>query len=756
MLEQLERSIRQSLSRYAELETEAPLKDAAEHLELHLLRVRLWVMRHMRRYADRLFKADGTYSDRCVGPQEFARLMGFEPQLTEGEVWLDDLGVPTLEEVGEHLARVEAALEARLQATLAAGLEGRLPIEVVRRGFALAPEELDLLLAAAAPRLSTDLSRLYAVAWSDYSVRQPTAGFICELIAPDEAEVDRLMRRLTARQTLLAADLTHLVDNPRWQPTTPRLHALVVVPQRVLDHLAGVGLHDAEVDGAVLHNSALRPQETVIPRSLYTAVVSGLERPQARVLLIGSSSSGRCTVVRSVAAAQDRRVMEVDLGQALSGKPQAAVMGTLHALLREARLLQAVLYLNLDSFDLDEINRQMGGRASAIRDTLAAYNGSIFIATRDLSHNLHRLFDDLVEVEVNAPDHEGQLLLWRMALRGATTDERVEALSNQLSLSYRLPSGLIFRAVQTAQAYARAAARDLGGGAGDSTEGAELEPDHILKAIRQLLDHKLGALADPVHVQMTLDQVVLTDDNRHAVDEVLAFARHSPYVFKQWRFGEKSPTGKGLSVLFSGPPGTGKTLVAGVIAHELGRFLYRIDLSQVVDKYIGETEKNLGRVFDEAERAQAILLFDEADSLFSKRTDVKSSNDRYANLEVNYLLQRLDEFTGVSILTTNHPQSIDDAFQRRIRFKVEFPMPDRDMRADLWKRLLPPAAPIDEAIDWELLAEDFEYSGGHIRNAILRASVRAAARGHGITEELLYDAAVDESRELGQLVRRYE
>ncbi|MEO1273049.1 MAG: ATP-binding protein, partial [Myxococcota bacterium] len=193
----------------------------------------------------------------------------------------------------------------------------------------------------------------------------------------------------------------------------------------------------------------------------------------------------------------------------------------------------------------------------------------------------------------------------------------------------------------------------------------------------------------------------------------------------------------------------------GVIAHELGRFLYRIDLSQVVDKYIGETEKNLGRVFDEAERAQAILLFDEADSLFSKRTDVKSSNDRYANLEVNYLLQRLDDFTGVSILTTNHPQSIDDAFQRRIRFKVEFPMPDHDMRRNLWQRLLPPAAPVDDNIDWDLLAEDFEYSGGHIRNAILRASVRAAARGQGISEALLYDSAVDESRELGQLVRRY-
>ncbi|MEL6182473.1 MAG: ATP-binding protein, partial [Myxococcota bacterium] len=342
-----------------------------------------------------------------------------------------------------------------------------------------------------------------------------------------------------------------------------------------------------------------------------------------------------------------------------------------------------------------------------------------------------------------------------MALRGVTTPQRSASLSNQLAISYRLPAGIVFRSVQTAQAYALADHNAKTGAPATSDTPPTIEPDHLLKAIRQQLDHQLGSLADPVAVQMTLGQVVLTKDNRTAIEEVLAFARHSPYVFNQWRFGEKSPTGKGLSVLFSGPPGTGKTLVAGVIAHELGRFLYRIDLSQVVDKYIGETEKNLGRVFDEAERAQAILLFDEADSLFSKRTDVKSSKDRYANLEVNYLLQRLDDFTGVSILTTNHPQSIDDAFQRRIRFKVEFPMPDHDMRRNLWQRLLPPAAPVDDNIDWDLLAEDFEYSGGHIRNAILRASVRAAARGQGISEALLYDSAVDESRELGQLVRRY-
>ncbi|MEL6181098.1 MAG: AAA family ATPase, partial [Myxococcota bacterium] len=401
MLEELEQSIRESLSQYGTVDPEAPFANPSEHLELHLMRVRLWVMRHMRLYADRLFKADGTYSDRCVGPQEFARLMGFEPDRTDGDEWLDGLGVPTLDRIEGYLTQLESGMQGRLEATIRINRVGRLPAEAVRQGFGLRSEAFDLLMAAAGPRLSTDLSRLCAVAWCDYSVRQPTAGFIAELVAGTAPERTReLLGQLTRRSPLVEASLVELAENPRWQPHTPRLHALVVVPQRILDHLSGVGLHEAEVDGAVLHNSALPPGETVIPRSLFTAVQAGLESPRARVCLIGSSGSGRCTVVRSIAATHDLRVMEVDLGQALAGKPAHAVMETVHDLLREARLLRAVLFLNLDQFNFDEVGRQMGGRIANLGTALAAYQGPIFVATRDLNHNLHRLLDNLVEVRV--------------------------------------------------------------------------------------------------------------------------------------------------------------------------------------------------------------------------------------------------------------------------------------------------------------------------------------------------------------------
>jgi SpoVK/Ycf46/Vps4 family AAA+-type ATPase len=207
-----------------------------------------------------------------------------------------------------------------------------------------------------------------------------------------------------------------------------------------------------------------------------------------------------------------------------------------------------------------------------------------------------------------------------------------------------------------------------------------------------------------------------------------------------------------VSALFSGPPGTGKTMVASLIAKELGLELFRVDLSRIVSKYVGETEKNLGRAFDEAENSQAVLLFDEADALFARRTDVKSSNDRYANLEVNYLLQRLESFEGIVLLTTNNASSIDDAFRRRLRFRIEFDTPEAPERKLLWHAMFPADAPLAADVNFDQLAEQFEMSGGYIKNAVVRAAFLAAAAGPTqITHGLLMRAAQLEWREMGRL-----
>ncbi len=221
---------------------------------------------------------------------------------------------------------------------------------------------------------------------------------------------------------------------------------------------------------------------------------------------------------------------------------------------------------------------------------------------------------------------------------------------------------------------------------------------------------------------------------------------------RSWGFERKLAYGRSVSALFSGPPGTGKTMVATLIAKKLGLELFRVDLSRVVSKWVGETEKNLGRAFDEAKRSQAILLFDEADSLFAKRTEVKSANDRYANLEVNYLLQRLEAYDGVVLLTTNAQSTIDDAFKRRLRFRVEFPMPDAEERARLWRSMLPSGAPVDIDINFDQLARRFEMAGGYIKNAVIRAAYLAAATPRKrITQAIITLAATLEWEDMGNL-----
>lgn len=238
-----------------------------------------------------------------------------------------------------------------------------------------------------------------------------------------------------------------------------------------------------------------------------------------------------------------------------------------------------------------------------------------------------------------------------------------------------------------------------------------------------------GKLATPIDTATSWHRAVFDAETKQLLQDIIDACRFQHALLETWGFAATLPYGRAVTALLAGPPGTGKTMSASLIAHELGRPLFRVDLARIVSKYIGETEKQLGRVFDEAEGTGAILLFDEADALFSKRTEVKSSNDRHANLEVNFLLQRLETFTGVVILTTNHEHLIDPAFKRRLRYRIAFPSPDLNERLALWETLIPRATPLGDDVDLARLAERFPLSGGHMLNALVRAATRAMAAG---------------------------
>ncbi len=271
------------------------------------------------------------------------------------------------------------------------------------------------------------------------------------------------------------------------------------------------------------------------------------------------------------------------------------------------------------------------------------------------------------------------------------------------------------------------------------------------EAVRQHLENKLGKTAQRITRLASWADIVLPEDILDSLLELTARVRHRRKVFEGWGFDGSITTARGITALFSGSPGTGKTMVAGVIARDLGLDLYRVDVSKIASRWLGETEKNLGALFDAAEDGQVMLLFDEADSLFGKRTEVKTSADKYANMEVNYLLQRRDSFEGIAILTTNFGKAIDPAFRRRLTYRVTFPFPDEVMREQLWKSLIPPQVPVDGVIDFRALAQRFRLSGGYIRNAALRAAFLAAEEGVALSHDHLERAIRMEFREIGKL-----
>lgn len=261
----------------------------------------------------------------------------------------------------------------------------------------------------------------------------------------------------------------------------------------------------------------------------------------------------------------------------------------------------------------------------------------------------------------------------------------------------------------------------------------------VWSAAREAARGGLNLLAQRIVTRATFDDLVLPLSHLAALRDIARQLRHRERVYRDWGFGDTNSRGQGLTALFAGESGTGKTLAAEAIANEVDLDLYRVDLATVVSKYIGETEKNLKALFDAAETSGAVLLFDEADALFGKRSEVKDSHDRYANIEVAYLLQRIEQYRGLAILTTNLKGALDRAFLRRIRFVVQFPFPDARARAEIWKRQFSASAPI-AALDYDSLGK-LSLAGGHIRSIAVNAAFRAADDGGVIDHRLLTDAA---------------
>lgn len=449
------------------------------------------------------------------------------------------------------------------------------------------------------------------------------------------------------------------------------------------------------------------------------------QREPPLVILVGPRGIGRRTMVVAAFARVGKPVVSIDGARALADEH------IVHALHRETIFLGAIPVIANASELVEHAPSERRKLARAIDDS----PGPCIVTTNDPDFDLP-VARPIIRLKVRPLDASSRASLWRTALADDAIDEN---LASELAMRYQLGPGAIHSAVGNARRIATPLTRAA-----------------LIEGVRSTIVERFGRLADRLDVTDRWEDIVLPPETLDQIQSLIARVRHAYRVYEDWRFPRTTARGGGVAALFSGPPGTGKTLVAGIIARELDRDLFRVDLSRVVSKWVGETEKQLGELFDAAEASDALLLFDEADSLFAKRTEVKSSSDRYANLEVNYLLQRIETFGGITILTTNLDASIDAALRRRLATHIVFWPPEHDERVELWRRYSTFGAPTQGTLDLEYLAEEFpDMTGANIRNATLAAAFLAAAEPNGaINQDLLVRAARSEYRAMGRVLGR--
>ena len=509
------------------------------------------------------------------------------------------------------------------------------------------------------------------------------------------------------------------LENPR----AMRHRQIVSLVPRLRGLMLGEASLAAELDDVARLRRVEASPDLVLAPGVMERTSDLVRRAGAYVIATGMDGSGRASMLCKAAHAQGYDVIDVACARIAS--EQSTAIEQLQIIGREARLLRAAVLLR----DCELLAEGLTSRLESILDGCDLP----LLATSISRPMCARGKRELVEVKLSPLEAQPCAELWRRAIPMASEHDHAH-----LAATYPLAPAVIH------SVGARIA----------TVPPAELTASVVDQAIAQAVDDRLSGLARRIEVSQTWEDLVLPADQVSMVNELLARVRRRRTVYERWGFGTKLAKGLGVAALFSGPPGTGKTMAASLIAKGLGLQLYQVDLAQMVSKWIGETEKNLARLFDAAESSQAVLLFDEADSLFGKRTEVKSSNDRYANLEVNYLLQRLETFTGICLLTTNHENAIDEAFRRRLSFHIRFPMPDEIERAGLWRALIPPSAPVSPDVDFTKLGRTIELSGGYIRNAVLRAAFVAADQGSSITMKQLWHAAQIECDAAGKLTGR--
>lgn len=647
-------------------------------------------------------------------------------------------------------SRFKRLLEVDYEASFNQGIE--LPDWKIRQRYALDDLDMFVLWVVACDQLAPEFKLALRMTWDQQTVTFINTAVFLRFLVPDAVERHEIIARLSPSSPMVLAGLFRF--NSHSVPGQP-LYYEILISEQLLRQFSGIqSISVASTAFAELqkphfsndtfiaadHDRTLHIIENFLKRPKLSQLPN-LERenlnfsPSLGFTVEGIAGSGRATFVKIIASQLDLPVIIVQCSP-LTAMHVSDCEDYLKSVFNDASLMNAILCLrDAGPMLTDEKTASIFARQLAIHPVICAF-------CIELAVKIHPVVEPYIifKAKMDANLRDNAKILWQqhLALPGLNTENvDVTALSERIALQP-------FQ-IQKAAKYAYYA-----GDLGEALNNRILE-----KSAAKQVSKNIGNLAFVSDPEIDLSDVIVSEDIMASIQKIIGSARNRRRVLYEWGLSKRIRRGTGVIALFDGDPGTGKTHSAEAIAHELGLSLMRINIATMVDKYVGETEKNLTTIFEQARPDMQLLLFDEADSLFTKRTsNVSKSNDRYSNMSVNVLLQLVERYEGVSILTTNLKNAIDPAFERRITYKVYFPMPKKKERERLWKYMCPPEIVTAEPIDYEWLSE-LEMSGGEIKNAVLTAAFNAATQGQLLNTDFLYDAGVAEASAAGRVMRRY-
>jgi len=615
-------------------------------------------------------------------------------------------------------------------------LENQLnPLVKLANLFNLSPLDCHILLICLAPELDRRYERLYAYLQDDVSQRRPTVNLMVNLLGGDVFERFAVWERLKPTMPLRDHHLIEAVPDPAQSNPTFLAHHLKL-DHRILMYLLGDAVIDSRLRTSthILTPENMRATAVVIPPTLRIALSDTQKGKPPVIYMQGAKGAGRRVAAQALCGEYAIPLVMADLGQMKDLEIPFTLAWKLA--LREARLAEAALLL----FDWDSCLSPTDGQPSdELWGALEDYPYPIFLCGTEAYEPLDpSRARRVLRVKFNLPTYDERFQAWGESLadHGVNTDA---TQLDELASKFKLTQIQISRAVNTAADIA-------------ASRGETVVMTDLISGAQAHSSLHLGRLAKKIVPRFKWEDLIVPPDRVEQLREICARIRYQHVINDMWGFNHRVVAAPGVTALFAGESGTGKTLAAEVIANDLGLLLYKIDLSAVVSKYIGETEKNLSVIFDEAHQSNAVLFFDEADALFGKRSEVKDAHDRYANLEVAYLLQQLEIYEGVAILATNLRQNLDEAFTRRLSFLVDFPFPEKEYRQRLWASHFPTEAPLNGDVDLIELADRFALAGGNIRNAAIASAYLAATDGGLITMSHIRHAIRREHQKMGRLL----